>query len=146
MLKRLDEAYQFGEGSEFEALVRAALQEDLRKGLITPRKDGEATSLEVEEREGGGLRLKGAYYLLKDNELPSEERRDVFRRLCHRSPSMPVDVELPDGQVANGQLVEQNDLQRLLRCLLQALKRLFGFGDDGPEKGRQHDLSDGLDL
>ncbi|HBN8537628.1 TPA: hypothetical protein L3747_005769 [Pseudomonas aeruginosa] len=142
LLKKLDELYQFGDGSEFENLVRSALLDDLRRGLIQPRQGGR---LDVEDR-GDSLHLKGRYYLLKASELPSEERREVFRRLCHQSPSDPLDVDLPDGQVANGQLVEERDLQRLLRCVLAMVKRLLGLGD-GPEKGKGRDLSsDGFDL
>lgn len=142
LLKKLDELYQFCDGSDFENLVRSALLDDLQRGLIHPRQGGR---LDVEER-ADSLHLRGRYYILKDDELPSEERRDVFRRLCHQSPAMPFDVDLPGGQVANGQLVEEKDFQRLLRCVLALVKKLFGLGD-GPEKTKKgRDISDDFDF
>lgn len=131
LLKKLEEVYALDEGSLFESLVRAALAEDQQRGRV------KATGLNVEERESG-LNLRGSYYLLKDSELP-EGRRDIFRRMCPNSPPEPLDVELPGGQIANGQLVEQNDLQRLMRGIVAAVRKLFGFDDEGPEKGRKHE-------
>ncbi|HGP0233804.1 TPA: hypothetical protein ACLEYZ_005800 [Pseudomonas aeruginosa] len=144
LLKKLDELYQFGDGSEFENLVRSALLEDLQRGLISPRQVGQGGRLDVEER-GDSLHLRGRYYLLKNSELPSEERHDIFRRLCHKSPADLLDVALPGGQVANGQLVEERDFQRLLRCVLAMVKKLLGLSD-GHEKGKARDMSDDFDL
>ncbi|ENT5166894.1 hypothetical protein ISH43_29450 [Pseudomonas aeruginosa] len=141
LLKNLDELYQFGDGSEFDNLVRSALMDDLRRGLIHPRQGG---GLDVEER-ADSLHLRGRYYILKDAELPSEEHRDVFRRLCHQSPAMPFDVDLPGGQVANGQLVEERDFQRLLRCIVALVEKLLGLGDV-PERDKTHNLSDDFEL
>ncbi|AZL75031.1 hypothetical protein [Pseudomonas oryziphila] len=138
LLKKIEDVYGLDDGSLFESLVRAALAEDLQRGRV------KVGGLDVEERDSG-LNLRGSYYLLKDNELPPEDRREIFRRLCSKSPAESIEVELPGGQVVTAQLVEQTDWQRLMRGIVAAVRKLLGCDHGGPTHGK-HERTSNSDL
>ncbi|MGZ2995700.1 hypothetical protein AAER26_23425 [Pseudomonas aeruginosa] len=120
----INEAYESGLGYEFESVLRAAI--DSRPGAS----------------KGSGVDLNETFYVLKLSELPDKEYCDIFRRLCVASPSMPLEVEIPQGGTVHGQLIERKDFQRIIKALIEVVLRLIGK-EKAPSVGG--DIRDGYE-
>jgi len=109
LIKRIDEIYDSGLGDEFEDLVRSAIKAEEARGLVSE------------------FDTQGTFYVLELSEIPANEHRDIFRRLCKASPCEPLDVEAPSGRIVEAQLVEKMDFQRLIRALMRVVAKLLGL-------------------
>ena len=124
LIQRIDEIYSAGLGKEFEDLVRNSISEEKERGYISR------------------FNPTGTYYALQTSELPDEDHRDIFRRLCMSSPSEPLDFETPDGKEAHAQLVEKFDFQRLIRALLRMVAKLFGVDREKTKDSHHRDIDE----
>ena len=124
LIQRIDEIYSAGLGQEFEDMVRSSIQLEKERGQVT-RFDP-----------------SGTYYALLPSELPNEENRDIFRRLCISSPSEPLDVEKSSGEEFHAQLVDKLDFQRLIRALLRVVAKLLGLDREKTKDSHHRDIDE----
>lgn len=120
LIKRIDEIYDAGLGDEFEGLVRSAIRAEEARGRVSE------------------FDVQGTFYVLELSEIPADEHRDIFRRLCNASPCEPLDVEASNGRIVETQLVEKMDFQRLICALMRVVAKLLGLDqNDGIKAPRR---------